>query len=108
MRAEADPPFPPRSFKNPNSDPSKWLTGKELAAVYASYTEKYDIVSIEDPFDQDDWEAWTHLTATSPIQVSSDLTFLACSGADSILSRLSEMTLPLPTPSASRRELLTR
>lgn len=40
------------SFKNPNSDPSKWLTGKELAAVYAAMVEKYDIISIEDPFDQ--------------------------------------------------------
>ena len=35
-------------------------------------TEKYDIVSIEDPFDQDDWESWTHLTATSPIQIVGD------------------------------------
>lgn len=59
-------------FKNPNSDPSKWLTGKELAAVYTSYTEKYDIISIEDPFDQDDWEAWTHITATTAIQIVGD------------------------------------
>lgn len=41
-----------RSFKNPKSDSSKWLTGKELAEVYAGYTKKYDLVSIEDPFDQ--------------------------------------------------------
>ncbi|GAA5946237.1 hypothetical protein JCM10213_001653 [Rhodosporidiobolus nylandii] len=59
-------------FKNPNSDASKWLTGKELAGVYNSLVEKYDIVSIEDPFDQDDWEAWTHLTQSTKIQIVGD------------------------------------
>ncbi|GAA5843144.1 hypothetical protein JCM11251_003943 [Rhodosporidiobolus azoricus] len=59
-------------FKNPNSDSSKWLTGKQLADVYNSLVEKYDIVSIEDPFDQDDWEAWTHLTQNTKIQIVGD------------------------------------
>ena len=59
-------------FKNPNSDPSKWLTGIELADLYISYIKKYPIVSIEDPFDQDDWEAWTHFTAESGIQIVGD------------------------------------
>ena len=59
-------------FKNPNSDPSKWLTGKELAAQYNEMAAKYPIVSIEDPFDQDDWESWTHLTADTKTQVVGD------------------------------------
>lgn len=59
-------------FKNPNSDPSKWISGVELADLYLSYVEKYPIVSIEDPFDQDDWEAWTHFTAKSGIQIVGD------------------------------------
>jgi enolase len=29
-------------------------------------------VSIEDPFDQDDWEAWSHFTANSGIQIVGD------------------------------------
>lgn len=33
-------------FKNPNSDPSKWLSGKELADVYLGYIKKYPIVRI--------------------------------------------------------------
>lgn len=37
-----------------------------------SYTKKYDIVSIEDPFDQDDWSAWTHLTNSTGIQIVGD------------------------------------
>ncbi|KAI4527917.1 Enolase, C-terminal TIM barrel domain-containing protein [Schizophyllum commune] len=59
-------------FKNPNSDASKWLSGKELADLYLSYVKKYPIVSIEDPFDQDDWEAWSHFTANSGIQIVGD------------------------------------
>ncbi|KAK4058408.1 phosphopyruvate hydratase [Microbotryomycetes sp. JL221] len=59
-------------FKNPNSDSSKWLSGKELADVYIGFINKYDIVSIEDPFDQDDWEAWSHLTSQVKIQIVGD------------------------------------
>jgi enolase len=59
-------------FKNPNSDPSKWITGAQLADLYLGYVKKYPIVSIEDPFDQDDWEAWTHFTAQSGIQIVGD------------------------------------
>ncbi|KAL5494807.1 ENO1 [Sanghuangporus weigelae] len=59
-------------FKNPNSDPTKWITGKELADLYISYVKKYPIVSIEDPFDQDDWEAWSHFTANAAIQIVGD------------------------------------
>jgi len=59
-------------FKNPNSDPSKWITGVELADLYLSYVKKYPIVSIEDPFDQDDWDAWTHFTKNSGIQIVGD------------------------------------
>ncbi|NXD32557.1 ENO2 Enolase, partial [Spelaeornis formosus] len=55
-------------FKNPNSDKSKTLTGVELAEVYKGYIEKYDIVSIEDPFDQDDWEAWTAFNTSTKVQ----------------------------------------
>ena len=59
-------------FKNPNSDPSKWITGAELGDLYLGYIKKYPIVSIEDPFDQDDWEAWSHFTKQSGIQIVGD------------------------------------
>ena len=42
-------------FKNPNSDPSKWLTYEQLADLYKQLASKYPIVSIEDPFAEDDW-----------------------------------------------------
>ena len=59
-------------FKNPESDASQHLTGEELAALYKDFTAKYPIVSIEDPFDQDDWAAWSHLTGATDIQIVGD------------------------------------
>ncbi|MBW0469831.1 hypothetical protein O181_009546 [Austropuccinia psidii MF-1] len=59
-------------FKNPNSDRSKWLTGVQLADFYIQLIKKYGIVSIEDPFDQDDWEAWSHFTKNAGIQIVGD------------------------------------
>jgi enolase len=56
-------------FKNPDSDKEKWLTGTQLADLYLELAKKYPIASIEDPFDQNDWEAWSHFTTNSEIQI---------------------------------------
>jgi enolase len=32
------------------------ITGYKLSCLYKDLAKKYPIVSIEDPFDQDDWE----------------------------------------------------
>lgn len=49
-------------FKTANNDGSEVLTGEELADLYVDLTKKYPIVSIEDPFDQDDWENYAKMT----------------------------------------------
>lgn len=59
-------------FKNPESDPSKWLTYEQLADLYKSLASKYPIVSIEDPFAEDDWEAWSYFYKTSDFQIVGD------------------------------------
>lgn len=62
-------------FKNPDSDPTKWITYEQLADMYTSLAKKYPIVSIEDPFAEDDWEAWSYFYKTSDFQlVADDLT----------------------------------
>jgi enolase len=62
-------------FKNPNSDKTKWLTGDQLADLYKSFITKYNVKSIEDAFDQDDWDNWSKLLAQTDIQlVGDDLT----------------------------------
>lgn len=39
------------------------MTGKQLGAFYAQLSKDFPIITIEDPFDQDDWSAWEHMTA---------------------------------------------
>lgn len=50
-------------FKNEDGQ-SRWLSGKELAELYISFIERYPVISIEDPFDQDDFESYAHLLST--------------------------------------------
>jgi enolase len=59
-------------FKNPDSDPSKWLTYEQLADQYRDLAKKYPIVSIEDPFAEDDWEAWSYFFKDAPCQIVGD------------------------------------
>ncbi|XP_066997588.1 enolase isoform X2 [Anabrus simplex] len=59
-------------FKNPKSDPSKWITVEQLTGLYLEYIKDFPVVSIEDPFDQDDWDAWTNLTKQTSIQIVGD------------------------------------
>merc|ERR1719261_2467839 len=46
-------------FKNKDSPPEMKKTAADLTEVYKSWVSKYPFVSIEDPFDQDDWEAYS-------------------------------------------------
>jgi len=59
-------------FKNKNSDPSGWLSGDALSSLYQEFIASYPMVSIEDPFDQDHWDAWTNLTKNTSIQIVGD------------------------------------
>ncbi|KAI8635131.1 phosphopyruvate hydratase [Xylariaceae sp. FL1651] len=59
-------------FKNPDSDPAKWITYEQLASLYSELCKKYPIVSIEDPFAEDDWEAWSYFYKTQDIQIVGD------------------------------------
>ncbi|KAK8114724.1 phosphopyruvate hydratase [Apiospora kogelbergensis] len=59
-------------FKNPESDSSKWLTYEQLAALYNELAKTYPIVSIEDPFAEDDWEAWSYFYKTYEHQIVGD------------------------------------
>merc|ERR1711963_88818 len=45
-------------FKNPDSAPEMKKTAAQLIDYYKNWMSKYPLVSIEDPFDQDDWDAY--------------------------------------------------
>ncbi|KAF7275315.1 hypothetical protein GWI33_011874 [Rhynchophorus ferrugineus] len=59
-------------FKNPKSDKSKWIKGDKLMAMYQDFIKSFPIVSIEDPFDQDDWDSWTAMKKCTEIQIVGD------------------------------------
>ncbi|MEO7993449.1 MAG: phosphopyruvate hydratase [bacterium] len=48
-----------------------WQTGDrtmnagQLAQVYGEWAARYPLISFEDPFAEDDWRAWSHMTAES-------------------------------------------
>jgi enolase len=48
-------------FKNPKNDGKSKLTQDQLIKLYGEIVSGYPVVSIEDPFDQDDWESYTKL-----------------------------------------------
>jgi len=49
--------------KDGSKDTSLTKTGAEMIAFYKMLCDKYPIVTIEDPFDQDDWANWSAITA---------------------------------------------
>lgn len=59
-------------FKNEKSDGSQKMTADQLGDYYRQLIKDYPIISIEDPFDQDDWDAWVKLTASVQIQIVGD------------------------------------
>ncbi|XP_073403280.1 enolase isoform X1 [Dendrobates tinctorius] len=58
-------------FKSPD-DPNRYISGEELGNLYKSFIKGYPVVSIEDPFDQDDWDNWKNFLSTVDIQVVGD------------------------------------
>jgi enolase len=69
------------------------LNSAELYKVYEGYTKRYPIVSIEDPFDQDDWEGYKNMTTqlgkniqvvgddllvTNPVRIATGIEKQAC------------------------------
>ncbi len=55
-----------------NNKKGKSLDGKELASFYLKLLNKYPIISIEDPFDEDDWESWAYFMKKAECQVVGD------------------------------------
>ncbi|KAG6433955.1 hypothetical protein SASPL_105574 [Salvia splendens] len=52
-----------------NNNGKDKISGEQLKDLYKSFVAEYPIVSIEDPFDQDDWEHYAKMTAECGTQV---------------------------------------
>lgn len=60
------------AFKTEDSDPDDYLEAEALRDQYLEYLSEFPaIVSIEDPFDQEDWEGWLTM-ADQEIQIVAD------------------------------------
>jgi len=60
-----------------DADPSLKMTPEQLADFYIQLTKDFPIITIEDPFDQDDWDGWVALTSKIGVEtqvVGDDLT----------------------------------
>ncbi|KAF7070000.1 hypothetical protein CFC21_075564 [Triticum aestivum] len=57
------------NFKEENNDGSQKISGDSLKNVYKSFVSEYPIVSIEDPFDQDDWVHYAKMTEECGVEV---------------------------------------
>merc|ERR1712227_960423 len=59
-------------FKNPETKEADWITSDALGELYKKFIKDAPVVSIEDAFDQDDWEGWSKLTGETDIQIVGD------------------------------------
>jgi enolase len=51
-----------KGYKFWKSNPAKLFSAREMVDLFASWVEKYPILSIEDPLDQDDWDGYAAMT----------------------------------------------
>ncbi|KAM3318905.1 enolase 1, chloroplastic [Capsicum chacoense] len=60
------------NFKNQPNDGAHVLGAQGLCELYKEFVKDFPIVSIEDPFDQDDWSSWAALQSSVNIQLVGD------------------------------------
>merc|ERR1719198_400860 len=61
-------------YPDAEKTPELKMTGEQLGAFYESLCKDFPLITIEDPFDQDDWAAWSKMTASVgvPTQIVGD------------------------------------
>ena len=62
-------------FKNDDSNPEDHLTGEQMLEMYKGFTRDFPVDTIEDPYDQGDWDSYVKMTVdmTSCQVVGDDL-----------------------------------
>ncbi|XP_056633822.1 enolase-like [Diorhabda sublineata] len=59
-------------FKNPKSNPKKFQKPANLLKTYTQLLKTFPIVSLEDPFDKEDFNSWKTMTEKVDIQIVAD------------------------------------
>lgn len=60
------------NFKKQPNDGAHVRSAQSLGDLYKEFVKDFPIVSIEDPFDQDDWSSWASLQSSVDIQLVGD------------------------------------
>ncbi|MCH83876.1 enolase 1 chloroplastic-like, partial [Trifolium medium] len=60
------------NFKKQPNDGTHVHSPESLGQLYQDFVKEFPIVSIEDPFDQDDWSSWSSLQSSVDIQLVGD------------------------------------
>ena len=60
------------NFKKQPNDGAHVRSAQSLGELYKEFVKDFPIVSIEDPFDQDDWSSWASLQSSVDIQLVGD------------------------------------
>lgn len=60
------------NFKKQPNDGAHVRSADSLCELYKEFVKDFPIVSIEDPFDQDDWSSWASLQSSTDIQLVGD------------------------------------
>lgn len=60
------------NFKKQPNDGTHVHSAQSLCELYKDFVKEFPIVSIEDPFDQDDWGSWASLLSSVDIQLVGD------------------------------------
>jgi enolase len=53
-----------KGYKFWKSNPAKLFSSQEMVELFAGWVDRYPIISIEDPLDQDDWDGYAAITRT--------------------------------------------
>ncbi|MCL2196629.1 MAG: phosphopyruvate hydratase, partial [Treponema sp.] len=63
-----------KGYKFWKSNPGKLFSADEMIEIYTGWVNKYPIISIEDPLDQDDWDGYVKLTKSlgNKVQIVGD------------------------------------
>jgi enolase len=94
-------------FKNDSPPPDMFKTGEEMIKYYEDWIANYPFVSIEDAFDENDWDTWAKfqskigascqlvgddLTVTNPTRVSKAIEGKACNALLLKLNQIGSIT----------------
>jgi len=105
-------------FKNHNSPPEMKLTPDQLSDYYKAWMDKFPLVSIEDPFDQDDWNGYSNfmkkygdkvqvvgddLLVTNPKRVAKALDCGACNALLLKVNQIGSITESIEAANMSMR-----